>query len=77
MSKRSRLKEHLKTRARHLARVSNLREKYRKIQNQFKERSSKRYEGKRVRVEDVIEELSGEWCLSTARIEAIIRMKLD
>lgn len=79
MNKRTRIKEHIKNRAVaiHMAKTNNYRAKFLKIQEQFKERSNKRYEGKRVMTEDVIEELSTEWCLSVTRIEAILRMKLD
>jgi hypothetical protein len=60
----------------HLSKNKNQLEKYRRIQMQFKERSSMRYEGKRVRTDDVISELSAEWCLSVARIEQILRLTL-
>lgn len=77
MSKRTTIQNHVKNNGAVLSKLANLQAKYKKIQDQFRDRSNKRYEGKRVRTEDVIEELSSEWCLSVARIEKIIRMKLD
>ena len=76
MSKRQVIQKHIKHNAALMAKKANQEAKYRKIQTQFNERSNVRFEGKRVRTEDVIQELSNEWCLSVARIEAIIRMQL-
>jgi len=54
----------------------NSKRKYSRIQKQFQERSNKRYDGKRVRTDDVIEELAKEWCLSVSRVQRILKMKL-
>jgi hypothetical protein len=77
MSKRMTVQNHIRKTLADASRLANQNKKYLKIQEQFRERSNKRFEGKRVMVEDVIKELSDEWCLSVARIEKIIRMKLD
>src|SRR5687768_5272363 len=80
MSKRAIIQKTIKRNKALLAlpsKQANQEKKYRKIQEQFKERSNKRYEGKRVMIQDVIEELAAEWCLSVKRIEVILRMKLD
>ena len=61
----------------HDANRENKKKRYSKIQQQFKERMNElNGRGARPRTDDVISSLAEDWCLSTRRIEVIIKMEL-